>query len=367
MNVFFSWQSDGNNRINRNLLEGCIAKACGSDKLTHLNLHLDLALRNELGSLDIADSIFKKISNSSIYICDVSVVLRNEKRNSPNPNVLVELGYASAILGWEKVICVMNTSGGSPESLPFDIRGRRILTYQLAEDDDESKVRQVKNNLVSSLTSILKEYTPNLLGERNEILKYFVTEPHELRMIAIHKPDKWNIILLTELLRFHLEPLKEVINELKDELVFIPPKRISDEEFYNWFVDLGSVLGQLVINMLSGTINDKKIVEGTPKEIRDCVVRIKNIGQHLINWETELRSFKLSNGRLTKIQEEMKGWGLFFCDYIFQIEDKTLNVLRSVHNDEEVINIKIEFATPNNFDSVYEEISKLRSSSNASL
>jgi hypothetical protein len=42
------------------------------------------------------------------------------RRRTPNPNVLVELGYALKALGDERVIVVVNTAFGKEELLPFD-------------------------------------------------------------------------------------------------------------------------------------------------------------------------------------------------------------------------------------------------------
>ncbi len=53
----------------------------------------------------------------------------------PNPNVLLELGYAAAKLGWDRLVLVMNTNYGHPEELPFDLRNRRFpLTFKIAPD-----------------------------------------------------------------------------------------------------------------------------------------------------------------------------------------------------------------------------------------
>lgn len=47
-------------------------------------------------------------------------------RATPNPNVLVELGYAAHSLGWDRIIVVVNTAHGAIEELPFDFRARIV-------------------------------------------------------------------------------------------------------------------------------------------------------------------------------------------------------------------------------------------------
>ena len=82
------------------------------------------------GSPAISDSIFAKIALSDVFIADVTIVNpRTKGRLTPNPNVLVELGFAASILGWDRILLVQNTAFGLPEKLPFDLRGRRIVGY----------------------------------------------------------------------------------------------------------------------------------------------------------------------------------------------------------------------------------------------
>ena len=66
------------------------------------------------------------------YLSDLSLCftedLHHEKK-SPNPNVMVELGYAVKTLGWERIICLCNTDYGN--QYPFDIAHNRITGFSL--------------------------------------------------------------------------------------------------------------------------------------------------------------------------------------------------------------------------------------------
>lgn len=68
----------------------------------------------------------------------------------PSPNVLVELGYAIARLGWDRIILVMNIEFGPAERLPFDLRSRRFPTTFLAKRDSQNKVA-LRDMLVETL------------------------------------------------------------------------------------------------------------------------------------------------------------------------------------------------------------------------
>ena len=134
--VFYSWQSDLPNNTNWTFIEDCIVlstKELKKAKPISININVDRATREDTGSPDITESIFNKISNSSVFIADISIVNNSNEniRKTPNPNVLIELGYAARTLGWEKIICIYNTDFGSFNDLPFVLRNRRIMTCSL--------------------------------------------------------------------------------------------------------------------------------------------------------------------------------------------------------------------------------------------
>ena len=153
--VFYSWQSDLPNSTNRSFIETALQKAiksiCNDDSI-EVDPVIDRDTVNVPGSPDIATTIFEKIDNAAIFVCDISIINPDSKsRLTPNPNVLIELGYAIKALGSERIIMVINTVFGKPEELPFDLRMRRVVTYNAnPEDNDRSQERQ-------KLQSILKE------------------------------------------------------------------------------------------------------------------------------------------------------------------------------------------------------------------
>lgn len=134
LKIFYSWQSDLPKKQNSNFIETSIKdalKKLHQQKPVPLDIKFDKATRNLAGSPDIVESIFTKIGNSNIFIADISIINSkyDELKKTPNPNVLMELGYAARALGWEKIICVYNTDFGDYKDLPFDLRNRRILNY----------------------------------------------------------------------------------------------------------------------------------------------------------------------------------------------------------------------------------------------
>jgi hypothetical protein len=169
--IFYSWQSDLPNNSNRGFIQRCIEKAIANiasigSFLIEFNLERDT--KNSPGTPDIINTIFSKIDKSEIFIADVSIVsAKTAKRKTPNPNVLVELGYAAKTIGWENIICVYNLARGKIEDLPFDLRFRRPLLYAKTEAPDITS----KNNLIKQLETAIIGIAAKA-SIQNEVFEY---------------------------------------------------------------------------------------------------------------------------------------------------------------------------------------------------
>lgn len=178
-NVFYSWQSDLPNKGNRSFIDGCIKKALkelNSSETFDIEFCIDRDTLNETGTPDIANTIFAKIDKSKLFIADVSIINSDyEKRKTPNPNVLIELGYAAKVLGWDRIICLFNTDYGSFNDLPFDIKFRRPLCYSLA---DKNKL-EVKKQIVEAIKSNINLVDSKEFISIHEVGSYLVLESSE--------------------------------------------------------------------------------------------------------------------------------------------------------------------------------------------
>ena len=137
MKIFYSWQSDLPNKCNRGFIEDCIKRTIKKYKDT-ITIDADRDVQNNTGSPDIANTIFAKIDECDLFIADISIInkskrklFRSKARPTPNPNVLLELGYAAATLGWDRIVCIYNTDYSELDALPFDLRQHRITDYSL--------------------------------------------------------------------------------------------------------------------------------------------------------------------------------------------------------------------------------------------
>jgi hypothetical protein len=161
--IFYSWQNDSPSKGNRYLIRDCLCQV-----LKRLNKEdgVDEAIRLESdtagipGTPDIANTIFAKIREAGVFVADVTLSSKAESgKRSPNPNALIELGYAFSAIGDTRVISVMNTTFGNAKDLPFDLSHKRWpIQYSLSASDLENSTKRddVRKNLTGSLYNAIR-------------------------------------------------------------------------------------------------------------------------------------------------------------------------------------------------------------------
>ena len=179
--IFYSWQSDTPNNVGRSLIQNSIESALkriGKDLSAEIEPVLDRDTSGTSGSPDITDTILAKIALSDVFVADVTIVNRCKGcsflgiplggrnwsiRPSPNPNVLIELGFAMTHIGWDRIILVQNLAFGSPEELPFDLRGRRVLAFSARKDavqNAQAERKELSRNFETALKAALSMLEP---------------------------------------------------------------------------------------------------------------------------------------------------------------------------------------------------------------
>jgi hypothetical protein len=172
--IFYSWQSDSPNSTNRGFIEDCLERAIKELKRDDLGIDptIDRDRRDVPGTPDIPATILAKIRAADVFVADVTIINPRgpdptSSRPTPNPNVLIELGYAAAVLDWRKVVCVFNARSGRVEELPFDIRHRGLVTYSLAEGEDKADARKfLTRRLSDEIRAILNAPDPEAVAAR---------------------------------------------------------------------------------------------------------------------------------------------------------------------------------------------------------
>lgn len=187
--VFYCWQSDLKNASNRSFIGEALESAIeelNQDDSVNLEVEIDRDTLNVPGAPDINTAILSKIDQSHAFVADVSIIRHDDPRvtPSPNPNVLLELGYALRSMGGERIVLVMNTAFGGPDRLPFDLNHRRVLPYNSPDEAIERapERKELRRNLLKALRSIMDSHPrfpidpgdPILSEEALQILQHAV-------------------------------------------------------------------------------------------------------------------------------------------------------------------------------------------------
>ena len=261
--IFFCWQDHLDRKLHRFLIRDALNAAIAKMQ-TELPDKADCSLRqdsdtsNRSGSVDIADTILEKIAASTVVVADVTPVLVDGPggRFYPNPNVMIELGYAARAIGWDRVICVYNAVNVRPENLPFDIRQRRVTPYRCASlSDKPTAAKELEGKLVASLRVVLQDIGRGAIDRSlgDEKLKH----QRDLRLLrdlmrTIHRPTMNQIIERGQVNRLHYdglffwEGLDAIVRSCQFRFYDRTLERLARELHATWGagVDLGaSVLG----------------------------------------------------------------------------------------------------------------------------
>jgi hypothetical protein len=117
------------------------------------------------------------IQADDIFVGDVSIINSHLKpanldevnyRPSPNPNVLIEPGYAARRLSWDRIICVFNVACGAITGPPFDIRNRRVLDYKLSKEPGGTA--EQRDRLAQELKTAIQAIAGRIRSEEEEAI-----------------------------------------------------------------------------------------------------------------------------------------------------------------------------------------------------
>src|ERR1039457_1181459 len=230
--LFYSWQSDLPDATNRRLIREALRAA--SSRLEAevalgkgLRIVLDEATRNRPGSPNIPLTILEKIEAADIFVADITTIndgVPSTYKRTPNPNVLVELGYAVAHLGWGRIIMLFNRAYGKfPDDAPFDIDRHRASPYEFRNDIT------LRKSLPSSNQSVAKQAVVDLLYTAiKSIIEHNPNKARDTWHLSPSqaKRQRDNTTLLNLLRVVHIPTLDEHIREA--------PHRISERLFFFW-------------------------------------------------------------------------------------------------------------------------------------
>jgi len=171
MRLFFSWQSDIPS--NKNIIRKSLQRICED-----LDIEYTEDTRGEAGGDHVVDVLLRKITNSDIFVGDITLV--GKARNGDvlsNSNVMYELGFAESKLGRSRIIMTMNEEYGTYEDMVFDL-GKRMITRfktssnKLPSDEQKELTRELKSKIESIIQTGKSSVTENL-DKYEKTLLYF--------------------------------------------------------------------------------------------------------------------------------------------------------------------------------------------------
>jgi hypothetical protein len=158
LRIFYAWQSDRGSdccsNFVRKALEAAIADLAPS---YGEELVLDSDTAGLAGSPRVTENILKKIRECDVFLGDLSFVAQTDGgKQLPNPNVMIELGFARAVLDEQQIMLVMNEAFGGPKELPFDLAHlRHPLGWTLSEGAPAGERRATRTKFAGKLKTYL--------------------------------------------------------------------------------------------------------------------------------------------------------------------------------------------------------------------
>lgn len=168
--IFYSWQSDLPNATNRGFIQRALENVANAIAADTTNDHVPIVDRDTQGvpgAPNIAKTIFEKIDGADVLVADVSTIGSIGDQSTPNPNVLIELGYALCSLGDKQIVLVINTAYGTPEHLPFDLKMHRVMTYNMPESSTDRAAERL--SLEKKLDLALRAALAGIKPERPSV------------------------------------------------------------------------------------------------------------------------------------------------------------------------------------------------------
>ncbi|MCK9315219.1 MAG: hypothetical protein M0Q48_03620 [Verrucomicrobia bacterium] len=380
INIFYSWQSDLPSGNSRSVIQSVID--CAIKELNTANaikIEADRDTSGVTGSPNITETILKKIDKCDIFIADVSIInkqtciegecehktreseeaVHKKLRMTPNPNVLIELGYAAKVVGWKRIICFINTDYGEIEELPFDLRHNRVTRFSNNEKEKRKLIKILKET-IKKVIEENKNKTNNKISyslglydfSKKEISKDFIFFDFSSSVWLKNKKEEIINecdIIVKKIESIIVEPIiiKEEINLKKDNTHNVLLK-LANIKSYNNSQDLEIKIKykKIIINFIKENfkkdITDKFFYLGGIKEnysiISDDYFGIKDNKKLAIN-KNELIYKLLSNIiNLNTLNKYLKTFdGLFLFPFaiknISDLIDENISVTITVDTD----------------------------------
>ena len=351
--LFFAYQTDIPVEYGKDFIQRAIEKAKIKLKKSNIDLEIDFGCRATPGNPILIQEMLDKSNSSDLVLVDLTFTSSKNRldgkkislwkkelhysnkteddKKSPNPNVLLETGFAWSKKGYNRTIMLMNTCFGNPDELPVDLKSFRWpIQFNFSKiniDKKETIFEELTNDLFIAIkTAVLSDAT-------YQIDRWRPFDTHSEWEKKHSYPYKLTPKLKTKLL------------EVRDNLIdYKSPLRIIGKK------DCGKT--RLVLELLkkNGDINKHELINSilyfdlfntNYSSIQEKIHELKRLEQIKIvvidncDEQTHIRlksDFELSNIRLITIDTIESDFDKL-TDYIYFEEQIALEVNKEIINE----------------------------------
>ncbi len=253
--IFYAWQSDRPQNTHRYLIRDAAKEAVkriGRDADVEDSPRLDHDTKDAPGTPEIAGTIFRKIQESGAFIADLTFIGATDLHDGdekllPNPNVLLELGYAARSIGWDRIICVMNIAYGPVEEQIFDIKQRRWPICYRLEGENREDIQKARKYLSDELQNAIRM----VMNCEHEAVEEAISRltPEVIRIMEIYRDSGWFGIADADVTRVGVRWVADAFGRLLDlkliRAYFEPAAPNVTRFVYTW-----TFIGKLVVKRM---------------------------------------------------------------------------------------------------------------------
>jgi hypothetical protein len=226
------------------------------------------------------------------------------------------------------------------------------------------------SNLVEILKEQLSAHLKRLIVDRKagkfKQLPEFEHESPRAKQIVMERPKYWEFLLQEELLRTKFEKIKKTYDDLERGIAIRKSRRMGTMEFVMWVQD--SMTDWInIINSFAILLSDelqKSVgppgVPGNPVDIQATIDKIIECGNAMLEWETDLKFFILSD-ECEELRSELQWATKPTLTAIGEIREGISGIFR-VPNPDGMHEIKLTVTMDWNLETVSAAIERLRAS-----
>jgi len=282
--VFYAWQMDTRTKLNRWFIEGAIKTAIRkvktesqqeaedelrleradslpadadvvdpdavADSMEDADIVLQWGAYGHTGATLIAETILERIADCGVFIADVSFVVQaktadGRDKRLPNSSVMIEVGAASRLVGWERMILVMNTHYGPVDDLPFDMKHRHCqVKYSLDAWDDAERTKKAKQ-LAVDITDQLRPMYRAALFKSSEARRKSVEAEAFVRHEQLQRAQKERIAYEDKLLNNTYKSFKAKAAMVAVTIIPASPTPIHVPSGYDFYKGLAPIMNEM--------------------------------------------------------------------------------------------------------------------------